>query len=247
MIEVAGSTRRPLTQKSYVTAILKTAKGVSVECWEIGELLPKSVPSTNRHCESAETPRSMQMSVGGGGVSGIEISTWPSGAQIFPSPPDQPESANSFAFGKKYVVLVPELLSSRRLTNKSLISPFYRSLFTLKSGLILAQTYSVSGNSIDDKDSDFYFDSANGDDWFYFEDDVSGNEHAQGYVKKFGLKSVSSSDSTLITFKHNSTPPHAVLHQGRCNFTGIRTVRVEGLGADLDLDYDRARMTVQDL
>ncbi|MCJ1334971.1 hypothetical protein MMC09_000237, partial [Bachmanniomyces sp. S44760] len=212
----------PIPQKSRVTAFVNTDDGLRVECWEISDLL-ESVPSKPRHCDSKGMPRRTQMGVGEGGISGIDIVTWPSSATLYPPPPSHVGTAIDFS-GKP-------------------------NLFTVKDGLIFIEAYGSTTNSIDDNESEqFVFADVNGDDWFYFEDSPGSYYSAKRHTAPpIIIRTISGSDTTLINFQYDGTPSHTVLHEGRCNFAGL-TPAAQGRGAvHEDLDLDRARISVQEL
>ncbi len=92
-------------------------------------------------------------------------------------------------------------------------------------------------------ESQFFFDTENGDDWIYFEDRTSVEE-----IKKASspiqVESVSASETTIITFKYNKTPEHRVLHPGQCTFAGLTPATY---APKRDKDLELARLTVQEL
>lgn len=83
----------------------------------------------------------------------------------------------------------------------------------------------------------YVFADINGDDWFYFEDSITGGGDDENFTKdcaKSRSKSrasgsgitafaASGSETTLINFRYNHRPQHKVLHEGRCNFAGLAT------------------------
>ena len=106
---------------------------------------------------------------------------------------------------------------------------FFVSLFTVKDGLIFIEATPASGSNVAaqaDDPSQYVFADVNGDDWFYFEDTTSSQEQcAQSMADShFNVRTISGSDTTLINFAYDRTPQHTVLHQGRCNFAGLKPV-----------------------
>ncbi len=107
---------------------------------------------------------------------------------------------------------------------------FLASLFTVKDGLIFIESFPPYGDvaAQDDKADQFVFADVNGDDWFYFEDETSMETSSQGQCAKpmtasrFNVRTISGSDTTLINFEYESQPSHTVLHEGRCNFAGLK-------------------------
>ena len=102
----------------------------------------------------------------------------------------------------------------------------------------------------EDKASQYVFADVNGDDWFYFEDNTSLSSSSQEQCAKptaeghFNVRTISGSDTTLINFQYESTPQHKVLHEGRCNFAGLRPVSPS---SQSDPDSERFRFRSQDL
>jgi hypothetical protein len=113
-------------------------------------------------------------------------------------------------------------------------------LFTVKDGLILIEALTDSPNmrALGGVNDQFVFADVNGDDWFYFEDqsiDYDDDLTAEQCAKKmadspFTVRTISGSDTTLINFSYDKTPRHKVLHEGRCNFAGLRDTSSSTLG-----------------
>ncbi|MCJ1405851.1 hypothetical protein MMC11_009081 [Xylographa trunciseda] len=175
----------PLDQKSQVTAFVNTDKGLKVECWEIGDLLPKNQ---------------------------ITLFSFASFVTIF-------------SFGASEVH--SNAVDFRAKPN----------LFTVKDGLIFIEALPVYGDDTaaqDDEPEQFVFADVNGDDWFYFEDSTSSSSSSSSSSREncakqtaeshFNVRTISGSDTTLINFEYDSTPHHRVLHEGRCNFAGLKPV-----------------------
>ncbi|KAK5002597.1 hypothetical protein LTR28_011207 [Elasticomyces elasticus] len=128
---------------------------------------------------------------------------------------------------------------------------FFASLFTVKDGLIFIEAPAASENgktsaTMDDPEN-FVFADLNGDDWFYFEDSTSSEmlqEHCakSTAASQFIVRTISGSDTTLINFQYESTPQHKVLHEGRCNFAGLKPV---SLSSQSDFDYRRSHFRSQ--
>jgi len=57
------------------------------------------------------------------------------------------------------------------------------------------------------------------------------------------MSTVSGTETTLIRFKQDQTPQHKVLHEGRCNFAGLKPA----VESTKDIDLALARLTVQEL
>ena len=107
---------------------------------------------------------------------------------------------------------------------------FFASLFTVKDGLIFieALAYDPGLAAQAEESSQFVFAGSNGDDWFFFEDTTTSSSRercAKPMAEShFNVRTISGSDTTLIDFAYESTPPHKVLHDGRCNFAGLKPV-----------------------
>ncbi|KAK4501661.1 hypothetical protein PRZ48_007470 [Zasmidium cellare] len=104
-------------------------------------------------------------------------------------------------------------------------------LFTVKDGLVLIDA-DVELLNAGSSSQTYVFADVNGDDWFYFEDTTSGRSVKSATESTFNARTISGSDTTLINFRYERTPGHKVLHEGRCNFAGLRPVE-EGKG-DVD-------------
>ena len=86
----------------------------------------------------------------------------------------------------------------------------------------------------------------NGDDWFYFEDETSSNGMmspekcaSSADESPISIEADSGSDTSLINFRYKSTPTHKVLHEGSCNFAGLKPV--SGSTTQYDLDTAQSR------
>ena len=111
---------------------------------------------------------------------------------------------------------------------------FFASLFTVKDGLIWIEVGSVGDATAQLKDDveNHIFSLENGDDWFYFEDQSidssssssSGEQCAKSRAESstLNVRTISGSDTTLINFKYDTTPGYTVLHEGACNFAGLK-------------------------
>lgn len=189
----------PIDQKSQVTAFINTDKGLKVECWSIGDLLPQN--QVTRADGSKGTVRRKKM------IGNISIT-------LFSFSP----SVTLFSFGATGVH--SNAIDFRAKPN----------LFTVKDGLIFIEAL-VSGDDVtarEDEGSQYVFADVNGDDWFYFEDETSSSSQEQcakpTAESHFSVRTISGSDTTLINFQYESTPQHKVLHEGRCNFAGLKPV-----------------------
>ncbi|MCJ1290783.1 hypothetical protein MMC34_002325 [Xylographa carneopallida] len=128
---------------------------------------------------------------------------------------------------------------------------FFASLFTVKDGLILIEALAVSDGNVaaQDESSQYVFADVNGNDWFYFEDNTypdstsSPEQCAKSTVDShFNVRTISGSNTTLINFEYESTPQHKVLHEGRCNFAGLKPVSPS---SQSDPDSGRSRFRAQ--
>lgn len=217
----------PINQKSQVTAFINTDKGLKVECWSIGDLLPQN--QVTRADGSKGTVRRKKM------VGNISIS-------LFSFSP----SVTLFSFGATGV-------HSNAIDFRA-----YPNLFTIKDGLILIEVFDRSGGDVtarkdEDEESQYVFADVNGDDWFYFEDQTSEDETSSSSQEQcakptaeshFSVRTISGSDTTLINFQYESTPQHEVLHEGRCNFAGLKPVSPS---SQSDPNSKRFRFQSQDL
>ncbi len=95
----------PLQQNSRMTAFVFRDSELRVECWEIGTLLLSSDQQTTRQCDSKRAPRVMQMDVGEGKVTGVDIITYAAPAAIWPSSEISSEALD-FSLAPSYVVLM---------------------------------------------------------------------------------------------------------------------------------------------
>jgi len=213
----------PLDQKSQVTAFVNTEDGLKVECWEIGDLLPQS--QVTRADGSKGTVRRKKMANLIGGIT------------LFSFAP----SVTIFSFGATGVH--SNAVDFRAKPN----------LFTVKDGLIFIEALPINGDvAARAGDPDQYvFADVNGDDWFYFEDTTSGDDddsYEQCAKSKaastFNVRTISGSDTTLLNFEYERTPSHKVLHEGRCNFAGLKPV---DQSSQSDPDSGRFRFRSQDL
>jgi len=186
----------PLEQKSRVTAFVNTDEGLKVECWEIESLLPPD------HSESNGLVRQKDMG------SNMRIT-------LFSFAP----AVNIFSFGTSSIHANAVDFSKKP------------NLFTVKAGLVLIEAQTVNGDDFTGKKNepaDYVFADVNGDDWFYFED-VSSSDRLNGEScmhtasnSHFRARTISGSDTTLINFQYPQTPRHRVVHEGRCNFAGLK-------------------------
>ncbi|MCJ1421672.1 hypothetical protein MMC32_008038 [Xylographa parallela] len=194
----------PLDQKSQVTAFVNTDEGLKVECWEIGDLLPKN--QVMRADGSKGTISQKKM------AGNIQIT-------LFSFAP----SVTIFSFGASE--MHSNAVDFRAKPN----------LFTVKDGLIFIEALPTNADNTAAQDYDpeqFVFADVNGDDWFYFEDSTSSSSSSslrENCAKPmaetlFNIRTISGSDTTLINFEYDSTPHHRVLHEGRCNFAGLKPV-----------------------
>ncbi|MCJ1433325.1 hypothetical protein MMC27_002685 [Xylographa pallens] len=195
----------PLDQKSQVTAFVNTDEGLKVECWEIGDLLPKNQITRADGSKGTISQRKME--------GNIQIT-------LFSFAP----SVTIFSFGASG--MHSNAIDFRAKPN----------LFTVKDGLIFVEALPVYGDNTaadDQTEEQFVFADVNGDDWFYFEDSTSSSSSSSSSRENcatptaeshFNVRTISGSDTTLINFEYDSTPHHRVLHEGRCNFAGLKPV-----------------------
>ena len=112
------------------------------------------------------------------------------------------------------------------------------SLFIVKDGLVFVEAATVFGGddvtARKDVSSQLVFADINGDDWFYFEDNTSSSPSSpEQYTKPMveshiSARAISSSLISLISIEYDDTPQHTVLHEGRCNFAGLKPVSLSG-------------------
>jgi len=206
-----------------VTAFVNTDDGLKVECWEIGDLLPES--QITRADGSKGTVRRKNMASLIGGIN------------LFSFAP----SVTIFSFGATGVH--SNAVDFRAKPN----------LFTVKDGLIFIEARPINDDAATRAGgSDQYvFADVNGDDWFYFEDTTTGDdyyshEHCANSkaASTFNVRTISGSDTTLINFEYERTPSHTVLHEGRCNFAGLKPVDESSKS---DPDSEKFRFRSQDL
>lgn len=246
-----------MEQKSRMTAFINTDDGIVVECWEIDDLLPDSVQQNARQHGSKDSVRLKQMSVGEGGVTGIDILTWPAPATIYPPPSGYHSNAGlNFNLFPSYVIpcfyihfynsmFYRDLIASSLQGMNGLLTRFFFffSSFTVKGGLIYIESISLFSKSAAEPEQ-YLFDVENGDDWFYFEDTTTSNgQCAKTASNPLTISTRSSTETTLIRFKYDETPKHTVLHSGRCHFAGLKPAGQSSKG---DKDLGLARLTVQD-
>lgn len=208
----------PVEQRSHLTAFIQGDEGVKVECWEIQSHPSRNMQQSSQHRDPKDTVQVTSMDIGDGGLVGVSILTWPYAGVIYPTSDDRIN-----VFGGSGT----------------------RSSFTVKHGLVLIQTVNArtSNSVIGDQDS-FVFDLNNGDDWFYFEDDSSSSRtHAKTGSNPITILADSGSETTLISFQYEATPPHKVLHGGRCNFAGLKPPTDS---ARNEKDVAMIRLTVED-
>ena len=111
---------------------------------------------------------------------------------------------------------------------------FFASLFTLKDGLVFIEAFTGDDVAAQaDASNDYVFADLNGDDWFYFEDSTTSSLLSSSSRERcakstaqptFTARTISGSDTTLLSFEYTGTPSHKVLHEGRCNFAGLTPV-----------------------
>ena len=97
----------------------------------------------------------------------------------------------------------------------------------------------------------YVFADINGDDWVYIEDETRNTsaEKCARPQSKYGkasesmltARTISGSDTTVINFAYGSRPEHNILHNGRCNFSGIKPVSP----STRDVDTRRLRVQTQ--
>jgi len=212
----------PLNQKSRVTAFVNTDEGLKVQCWEIGDFLPST--QVTRADGSKGTVRQQKM------AGNIQIT-------LFSFAP----SVTIFSFGTDEVH--ENAVDFRAKPN----------LFTVKDGLIFIEALAGADGKVRSKADDWenhVFADVNGDDWFYFEDSTTDNDdRAQcanpiAQSSSFNVRTISGSDTTLINFEYDRTPSHRVLHEGRCNFAGLKPLSTSSRS---DPDAGRSRFQSQDL
>jgi len=186
----------PLPQTSHVTAFVNRDDGLVVECWEVDALLPRN--DNQKAYADPTAPRVMEMGVGAGGVTGVDIVTWPGPVDIYPPPNDIHSNAFDLSL--------------------------FPSSFTIKGGLIYIESMSIFSESNREETEMYFFNAENGDDWFYIEDQTSSAQCAKNTKRRkpLTMSAVSSTETTLIRFKYKITPKHKVLHKGRCNFAGLK-------------------------
>jgi len=213
----------PLDQKSRVTAFVNTDDGLKVECWEIGDLLPQSQITRADGSKGTVHRKNMASLIGG--------------ITLFSFAP----SVTIFSFGATGV------------HNNAVDFRSRPNLFTVKDGLIFIEAYPINGDAAARAkgEEQFVFADVNGDDWFYFEDTTSGDDDDDSYeqcanpkaASTFNVRTISGSETTLINFEYESTPSHTVLHEGRCNFAGLKPVDES---SQSDRDSGRFRFRSQD-
>lgn len=210
----ASDDNDPLSQKSRVTAFINTDEGLKVECWEIGDLLPQN--QVTREDGSKGTVNSWTL------AGNLEIT-------LFSFAP----SVTIFSFGASG--MHSNAIDFRAKPN----------LFTVKDGLVFIEAHVTSGRDVaaEDDDLPFVFADVNGDDWFYFEDESSLPSSSEEQCAKpmsrkhFTAQTISGSDTTLINFQYQRTPTHKVLHEGRCNFAGLKPVSSSSQRDDPDFRF----------
>lgn len=122
----------------------------------------------------------------------------------------------------------------------------------MKDGLIIIAAYPVEmAQGSQYNPDEFVFADVNGDDWFYFEDTTTSDSvescakpHSRAgksTASTISVRTISGSDTTLINFAYNTTPKHKVLHEGHCNFAGIKPV------SPSQRDVDAGALRVQSL
>jgi hypothetical protein len=112
--------------------------------------------------------------------------------------------------------------------------------YTITNGLISISypPIGVDGAESSKEKTEIIFSAENGDSWFYFEDissTASARKHgAKNVDSPVTIETRSATETTLIRFEHPKTPEHTVLHQGKCNFAGLRPASEAGTLNDPD-------------
>jgi len=119
-------------------------------------------------------------------------------------------------------------------------------MFSIQGGLINFNLNFRFSRTSEDISEQHFFDHENGDDWFYFSDDITSSSvrKANAANPPITVEAVSATETTLINFKYKGAPRHTVLHAGGCSFTGLSPVKPS---SKTDQDLAMARFTVQDL
>jgi hypothetical protein len=206
----------PVQEKSRVTAFINTDEGMKVECWEIEDLLPSD--------RSKGAVRGLQMA----GRFSVTLFTFPPSFDII---------RNGETGAHK------DTVDFRSKPN----------LFTVKDGLVFVEATPISGSDspMPERPDNYVFSLENGDDWFYFEDNTYShdvNNNVQGTCSRsipndpFSIRTISGSDTTLISFEYERTPKHRVVHEGRCKFAGLKPLSQPGQS-----EWDSGDFRVQNL
>ncbi|QDS71415.1 hypothetical protein FKW77_003293 [Venturia effusa] len=202
----------PISQRSKVTAFVVDDGGVSVECWEVGNLLPDSA-------RAAQGPRVLHMNWNDD-LGGVDILTWGSPGPIWP-PGLEKRVPPTSAFSMGYH---PHSSHGIYKATEGILD------FEVHDSSSAHRNSNVDSDD-DDWDTSTLFSAENGDDWFYFED--VGSDDSPAKTKRcdntitkrsespLTISARSSTDTTLLFFKYGARPSHTVLHKGRCNFAGL--------------------------
>lgn len=93
----------------------------------------------------------------------------------------------------------------------------------VKGGVVSIEMVPPFADSVTSSEG-YIYDGTNGDDWFCIKATAARNQSANPDEHPIMVSSMSSSDTTLIRFKYDQTPEHKVLHEGWCNFAGLKPV-----------------------
>lgn len=114
-------------------------------------------------------------------------------------------------------------------------------LFNVQGGLVglsfRASEFAAKG----DDDNEFethIFSLENGDDWFYFEDNVSDSAKAKTTANPVHAFFPSASEAELLRLGYSSQPKHKVVHKGACSFTGIHVDEDSNKGVTVQVNMD---------
>jgi hypothetical protein len=196
----------------------------SVECWDLAAI------SESMQLERADGSKAVSHAVSlsrDNEFEGIDILTWPSYAPIWPPAGDEVQSEN-FDLGNtfKYVNARPYPYHKQSVSANN---SFPRSLFNIQGGLIDFNFYAARFGAASDDDDEIethIFSLENGDDWFYFEDQYTGESLSRKESDKpypFRMSTISGTETEALRLRYKSQPKHTVLHKGACSFTGIDT------------------------
>ncbi|KAL8939013.1 MAG: hypothetical protein Q9216_003587 [Gyalolechia sp. 2 TL-2023] len=103
------------------------------------------------------------------------------------------------------------------------------------------------GTSQEGEEQYHVFAGLNGDDWFYFEDKTnypsSGKQCAKPMAERhLNDRTISGSDTNLVNFAYETTPPHSVPNEGRYIHAELGPVSPSGQS---DFDFGRFRFRAQ--